>query len=163
MVIQVPVALGLMIQFAARHGAKKAITKFGQKNWDRVLKSKSKSKKDISIPEKIEKWLNKPSTKKGFAVGLPPVVVGTEWLSRKEKIEHKKLMKTRKERERKSGVKHLGSSLAPSQGKQYGGMIRKYVIGGSVNGKNGLVPKRTFIAIGCGKVMNNRRKKTKIY
>jgi hypothetical protein len=47
--------------------------------------------------------------------------------------------------------------------KAKGGMIRKYVTGGSVNGKSGLVPKRTFIAIGCGKVMNNRRKKTKIY
>ena len=29
--------------------------------------------------------------------------------------------------------------------------------------KGGLVSKRTFIARGCGKVMNNRRKKTKIY
>ncbi len=115
----------LMIGFAAKYGAKKAITKFGKKNWDRVLKSKSKSKKDISIPEKIEKWLNKPSTEKGFGLGLPPVITGTEWLSRKEKIEFRKLMKARKERERKSGVKHLGSSLAPSQGKQYGGPVRK--------------------------------------
>ena len=154
-------AIPLMIQFAARHGAKKAITKFGQNNWSRVLKSKSEKK--ITLPEKIEKWLNKPSTEKGFGLSLPPVAAGGTWLSRKTKIEHKKMMKARKERERKSGVKHLGSSLAPSQGKQYGGMIRKYVIGGSVNGKNGLVPKRTFIAIGCGKVMNNRRKKTKIY
>ena len=40
--------------------------------------------------------------------------------------------------------------------KTKGGMIKKYSTGG-------LVPKRTFIAIGCGKVMNNRRKKTKIY
>ena len=40
--------------------------------------------------------------------------------------------------------------------KAKGGMISKYK-------KGGLVPKRTFIAIGCGKVMNNRRKKTKIY
>ena len=29
--------------------------------------------------------------------------------------------------------------------------------------KGGLVSKRTFIARGCGKVMNKRRKKTKIY
>ena len=29
--------------------------------------------------------------------------------------------------------------------------------------KGGLVAKKKFIAIGCGKVMNNRRKKTKIY
>ena len=29
--------------------------------------------------------------------------------------------------------------------------------------KGGLVSKRTFIARGCRKVMNNRRKKTKIY
>ena len=29
--------------------------------------------------------------------------------------------------------------------------------------KGGLVSKKTFIARGCGKVMDNRRKKTKIY
>ena len=29
--------------------------------------------------------------------------------------------------------------------------------------KGGLVSKRTFIARGCGKVMNKRRKKTKVY
>ena len=40
--------------------------------------------------------------------------------------------------------------------KAKGGVIYKFK-------KGGLVPKRTFIAIGCGKVMNNRRKKTKIY
>jgi hypothetical protein len=29
--------------------------------------------------------------------------------------------------------------------------------------KGGMISKRTFIARGCGKVMNKRRKKTKIY
>jgi hypothetical protein len=40
--------------------------------------------------------------------------------------------------------------------KAKGGIVRRYK-------KGGLVSKRTFIARGCGKVMNNRRKKTKIY
>ena len=45
---------------------------------------------------------------------------------------------------------------APPVKEAKGGMISKYK-------KGGLVSKRTFIARGCGKVMNKRRKKTKVY
>ena len=50
--------------------------------------------------------------------------------------------------------------------KAKGGMIKKYSIGGDVRSNKKNKPKKSnniFIARGCGKVMNNRRKKTKCY
>ena len=44
-----------------------------------------------------------------------------------------------------------------------GGMIKKYSIGGDVRSNKTKKSNNTFIARGCGRVMNNRRKKTKIY
>jgi hypothetical protein len=42
-------------------------------------------------------------------------------------------------------------------------MIKKYSIGGDVRSNKTKKSNNTFIARGCGRVMNNRRKKTKIY
>tara|TARA_R100001530_G_C4308065_1_gene152255 strand:- start:357 stop:905 length:549 start_codon:yes stop_codon:yes gene_type:complete len=60
---------------------------------------------------------------------------------------------TLKKETRKKGISHIGKkkkTQKESLGLKKGGIIRKYNTGG-------------FIARGCGKVMNNRRKKTKIY
>lgn len=72
--------------------------------------------------------------------------------------ETKEKIKTNAEKKKEAmeEYKYLIEEDKKTKKEAKGGMINQYK-------KGGLVSKRTFIARGCGKVMNNRRKKTKIY
>ena len=115
------VAAGIytIARYTVKHGAQKAIKKFGQKNFDKLLNSKSMKKAGYKPPvDPID------NVNKGLKAGLITLVGAAAptagFVAHRIHKDEMKRIKSKAER-KASGTKHLGTK----QKKQYGGPVRK--------------------------------------
>ena len=117
-------------------------------NWFSKKKKKALEKKKLEEDRKISQEAAESALKEAEESLKKPTL--------KEGVEaYDKKVKTTKSRAEEL-LEEINKQSGGTNAKAKGGIVRKYK-------KGGLVSKRTFIARGCGKVMNKRRKKTKIY